>query len=98
MAFEFFKNLFLPEAKEEQVAQDNIENVFKMIAAEAAKNIKFTSDEIKEEANRSLSKDEKEDEEELIALEMVDEEEEFFVWFNIIKQHDLTYCFNCAFK
>ena len=79
MAFEFFKNLFLPEAKEEQVAQDNIENVFKMMAAEAAKNIKISSDETKEEEASSLAKVDKNEEEELVALDITDEEEEFFV-------------------
>ena len=79
MAFEFLKILFQGNIKEKQLEQTGLENVFKMIAAEAAKNIKFTSDEMNEEENCSSPKAKTDAEEELVALDIADEEEEFFI-------------------
>ena len=79
MAFEFLKNLFQGNIKEKQLEQNNLEDIFKMLAAEAAKNIKISSDETKEEESSSLSQGAKEEEEEFVGLDITDEEEEFFV-------------------
>ena len=79
MAFEFLKTLFQGDIKEKQLEQNNLEDIFKMLAAKAAKNIKISSDETKEEESSSLAKVDKNEEEDLAALELVDEEEEFFV-------------------
>ena len=79
MAFEFLKTLFQGNIKEKQLEQNNLEDIFKMLAAEAAKNIKISSDETKEEEASSLAKVDKNEEEELVSLDIADEEEEFFI-------------------
>ena len=79
MAFEFLKILFQGNIKEKQLEQNNLEDIFKMLAAKAAKNIKISSDETKEEEASSLAKVDKNEEEELTALDITDEEEEFFI-------------------
>ena len=71
--FEFLKNLFLPEAKEKQSVLDNIKDALAILDAENLKNNIISQ----EEKVDSLPKSAKEEEEDLVALEVVDEEEEF---------------------
>ena len=76
MAFiEFLKNLFSSDAKEKQSVLDNIKEALAIWDAENLQN----NIVLKEERPDSLSQGSKEEEEELVALEVVDEEEEFFV-------------------
>ena len=75
MAFEFFKNLFSSGAKEKQSVLDNIKEALAIWEAENLQN----NIVLKEERPDSLSQGAKEEEEELVALDVVDEEEEFFV-------------------
>ena len=76
--FEFLKNLFLPEAKEKQSVLDNIKDALAILDAENLKNNIISQ----EEKVDSLPKSAKEEEEDLVALEVVDEEEEF-MWFKL---------------
>ena len=71
--FDFFKNLFSSGAKEKQSVLDNIKEALAIWEAENLQN----NIVLKEERLDSLSQESKE--EELVALDVVDEEEEFFV-------------------
>ncbi len=73
--FEFLKNLFSPESKEKQSVLDNIKDALAILDAENLKN----NIVLQEEKIDSLPKSAKEEEEDLAALEVVDEEEEFFM-------------------
>ncbi len=71
--FEFLKNLFSPEAKEKQSVLDNIKDALAILDAENLKNNIISQ----EEKLDSLPQSAKEEEEDLAALELLDEEEEF---------------------
>ena len=73
--FEFLKNLFSSEAKEKQSVLDNIKDALAILDAENLKN----NIVLQEEKVDSLPQGTKEEEEDLAALELVDEEEEFFM-------------------
>ncbi len=67
--------MFSSDAKEKQSVLDNIKEALAIWEAENLQN----NIVLKEERLDSLSQGAKEEEEELVALDVVDEEEEFFV-------------------